>query len=325
MPTQYTIWCNAKFPADAHELLLAGTAHHHLIFSQNLQASNLSAGRPDPALNDADLVFGQPDPELILSTPKLRWVHLNSAGYERYDRLDLRQAFHTRNAQVTNSSMVYEEPCAEHIVSMMFALARHLPVALDHQRTDHAWLWAPIRADSRLLLNQSVLILGYGAIARRVIQILTPLRMKLMAIRRSPRGDEPIPTFPETQIDQLLQQADHVLNILPGGASTQNFVNAHRISKMKPTAIFYNIGRGGTVDQDALLAALQQRRIAAAYLDVTSPEPLPLDHPLWTLPNCFITPHTAGGHHDEHQRLVQHFLDNLKLFEHVKPLNDRVV
>src|ERR1041385_7620254 len=106
MPTQYTIWCNAKFPADAHELLLAGTAHHHLIFSQNLQASNLSAGRPDPALNDADLVFGQPDPELILNTPKLRWVHLNSAGYERYDRLDLRQAFHTRNAQVTNSSMV---------------------------------------------------------------------------------------------------------------------------------------------------------------------------------------------------------------------------
>ena len=94
---------------------------------------------------------------------------------------------------------------------------------------------------------------------------------------------------------------------------------------MKPGAIFYNIGRGTTVDQTALLNALKSGRLSAAYLDVTDPEPLPKDHPLWSVPNCYITPHTAGGHAEEFERLATHFLNNLKRFEEGKALVDRVI
>ena len=89
--------------------------------------------------------------------------------------------------------------------------------------------------------------------------------------------------------------------------------------------MFYNIGRGTTVDQSALLDALHTGKLSAAYLDVTNPEPLPPDHPLWSAPNCYITPHTAGGHHDEFERLARHFIDNLRRFERGEELVDRIV
>jgi len=97
------------------------------------------------------------------------------------------------------------------------------------------------------------------------------------------------------------------------------------LASLKPGAIVYNIGRGSTLDQTALLKELQGGRIGAAYLDVTEPEPLPPDHPLWATPNCFITPHTAGGHITEKLRHVNHFLDNLKRFELGQALRDRIL
>src|SRR5207244_2999610 len=137
-------------------------------------------------------------------------------------------------------------------------------------------------------------------------------------------GKEVVPTYPESDIEKYLPQADHVMNLLPGGIPTGNFMNAQRLALMKSSAIFYNIGRGGTVDQDALLAALRENHIAAAYLDVTAHEPLPPEHPLWTTRNCYITPHTAGGHQDEFERLMTHFLNNLRRFTSNQELVDRV-
>ncbi|HMB29898.1 MAG TPA: NAD(P)-dependent oxidoreductase, partial [Blastocatellia bacterium] len=93
----------------------------------------------------------------------------------------------------------------------------------------------------------------------------------------------------------------------------------------KPGAIFYNIGRGSTVDQEALLAALERGSLAGAYLDVTTPEPLPPDHPLWSAPSCFITPHSAGGQMREQHDLVEHFLENLRRFAGGRELLDRIV
>jgi phosphoglycerate dehydrogenase-like enzyme len=101
--------------------------------------------------------------------------------------------------------------------------------------------------------------------------------------------------------------------------------NADLINAMKPTALFYNIGRGTTVDQTALQKALENKRIGGAYLDVTEIEPLPPDHSLWRLPNCWITPHTAGGHANEFQRIIHHFLDNLARFEAGDALLDRII
>ena len=321
------VWCNMSFPAAAMERLKAGVAEAgcSLDLSENLTASNLVAAKADPKLAEADVAFGQPDPDAITSLPKLRWVHLTSAGYDRYDRADLRAAFGKRGAAVTNSSWVYEEPCAEHVLAMMLSLGRQLPQSVENQRDAKGWPAAALRADSNLLVGQNALILGFGTIARRLVELLTPFHMKLATVRRTVRGDEPIAAFAESELDRLLAEADHLINILPGGAATAGFLGRQRLGRMKPSAVLYNIGRGGTVDQEALAEALRQGRIAGAYLDVMTPEPLPPEHPLWTTPNCWITPHTAGGHHQEFMRLVEHFLGNLGRFLAGQELRDRVV
>ncbi|HZI31240.1 MAG TPA: NAD(P)-dependent oxidoreductase, partial [Candidatus Binatia bacterium] len=108
-------------------------------------------------------------------------------------------------------------------------------------------------------------------------------------------------------------------------AETRHFLDQARLARMKPGAILYNIGRGTTVDQSALADALCSGHLAAAWLDVTDPEPLPPDHPLLGLANCHITPHIAGGHHNEFQSLVRHFLENFHRYLAGMPLKDRVL
>jgi phosphoglycerate dehydrogenase-like enzyme len=320
-----TIWCNARFPDRAIARLREGTAAHRLVFPSGLQSSNLVAGGADPLLEQADIAFGQPDPDQSMRLPRLRWVHLTSAGYTRYDRTDLRDAFGRRGAILTNSSDVYQEPCAEHLLAMMLALARQLPPCVLEQHGDRAWRAAHHRVHSCLLSDQTALLLGFGAIGDRLAELLTPLGMTLIGVRRSVKGNERIKTYPVERTDEFLPLADHVVNILPAHPATDRFFDAMRFARCKRGAIFYNIGRGSTVDQTALLSALTNGKLAAAYLDVTDPEPLPKDHPLWTAPNCYITPHTAGGHSEEFDRLVEHFLENLDRFERGVPLKDRVV
>jgi phosphoglycerate dehydrogenase-like enzyme len=224
-----------------------------------------------------------------------------------------------------NSSTVYAEPCAEHLVAMLLAQARQLPQCILEQLGDRGWRTDQHRERTHLLKGQTAVLLGFGAIGRRIEELLRPFGMKLYAMRRSPSGSEPITTIQENQLEALLPECDHVINILPDSPATRQFMNAARLGRLKSSAYFYNIGRGATVDQPALISALNQSRLAGAYLDVTDPEPLPKDHPLWSAPNCFITPHTAGGHADEFDRLVQHFLGNLRRFEKGRPLGDRVI
>jgi len=204
------------------------------------------------------------------------------------------------------------------------ARARRLPDSLDNQRGARAWNYDETRAASYLLNEQTALILGLGTIGRRIAELLAPLKMNLIGFKRTIRGDEPIKVVSETELDAHLPLADHVINVLPANDQTINFLNAGRLSKLKKGAIVYNIGRGVTLDQNALLAELQSGRVAAAYLDVTNPEPLPPDNPLWTTPNCYITPHSAGGFSLEKRRHVEHFLENLRRFENGAELLDRI-
>jgi len=138
-------------------------------------------------------------------------------------------------------------------------------------------------------------------------------------------GDEKISVVTADHLLPVLAGADHVINVLPEDAESLHFISAERLAAMKKGAIFYNIGRGTTVDQQALFESLRNGHLGAAWLDVTDPEPLPDSHPLWTLPNCHITPHTAGGHPRESESLVRHFLENFKRFANDLPLQDRVI
>jgi phosphoglycerate dehydrogenase-like enzyme len=318
-----TIWCNAQLSETATAMLSAGVGTHRLLTTAQ-RTGNLSAGAADPLLEQADIAFGQPDPRQVIELPKLRWVHLSSAGYTRYDRPELFAALRRRGAVLTNSSHVFDEPCAQHLLAFMLAEARQIPRSLANQSGPREWITSQLRPQCRLLLGQSVVFLGFGAIARRLVELLGPLRMNLAAVRRTPRGDEPIAVHQFDHLPQLLPTADHVVNVLPDSPTTARLINASHFSAMKRGAIFYNIGRGATVDQAALIAALRSGQLGAAYLDVTDPEPAPPGDPIWSEPNCWITPHTAGGHQDEHERVVRHFLANLRRFEAGSPLLDPV-
>ncbi|HLK14126.1 MAG TPA: D-2-hydroxyacid dehydrogenase [Fimbriimonadaceae bacterium] len=324
MPSSLTIWCNAKFDAAAQRELEAGAESHRLVVPETV-GGNLSVGGASELLAQADVAFGQPDPGQVVSLKNLRWVHLTSAGYTRYDREDVRAAIASRGARLTNSSGVFDDPCAQHLLALMLAHARRLSEAFAAQAEGPEWIYDRLRGRCRILEGDAVLILGYGAIARRLVELLAPFNLRVIAVRQHVKGDEAIPVYPAGEVLRLLPEADHVVNVLPSSATADGLVDAEFLAAIKPGAAFYNVGRGTTVNQPALISALESGQVDAAYLDVTDPEPLPSDHPLWRAPNCFITPHIAGGHQDEDSHMVRHFLANLRRFERGEPLVDVVM
>ncbi|HVU25665.1 MAG TPA: D-2-hydroxyacid dehydrogenase [Opitutus sp.] len=319
-----TIWTNTKFTDAAARRLQDGLKGHRLVVSGNASASVLVGGQRDAALAEADVAFGQPAVEDCLAGARLRWIALSTAGYTRYDREEVKEALRARGAALTTSSGVFADPCAQHVLAMMLALGRQLPQSLHEQWHDRAWRYTERRYESRLLTGQTVVLRGFGAIGRRLAELLAPFGVKLLAVRRQARSEPAVRVVAPEAVSTALAEADHVVNILPENEATRNFVNARRLACCQPGTRFYNVGRGTTVDQPALIAALQSGRLGAAYLDVTDPEPLPPEHPLWSAPNCFITPHTAGGRHDQDDALVAHFLRNLAAFEAGTALADRV-
>ncbi len=324
MSKTYTIWCNADYPADAQRMLEEGLRGHRLLWPAQRASSNLVAAPPDPQLNHADIAFGQPDAKAVIDSPTLRWVQLSTAGYTRFDTPEFRSAARRKHLTLTTSSTVYAEPCAQHLASYFYAHARQLYPADAIQLSTRVWT-PRMRRDCVLLGGQRVLVYGYGAIAHRLIELLAPLELDIIGVRRTPRGDELTKVVSLDEADSLLSQADYIVNILPANADSEGFFDAARIARFKPGVIFMNIGRGTTVEQSALHRALAAGEIAEAYLDVTDPEPLPPEHPLWTLPNCRITPHTAGGFAGEAKTLVHHFLSNFQRFLKDREMVDVVV
>jgi phosphoglycerate dehydrogenase-like enzyme len=323
---QLTIWSNAGMTGEAASILARGLRSYRFVEASRPAATNLETGPIDEALLEADVVFGQPDPEIATRDSKVRWIHTNSAGYTRYDTEVFRRAALQKGIIVTTSSSVYAEPCAEHVLAMMLGLARRLPESVRTQLGDRAWPMKERRSRSTLLRGQEVLLLGFGAIGRRVAELLAPFGANVTALRRRADGTEgSVQIVGPHDLEAALARADHVVDVLPDNEETRSFVNRELFSKCKRGALFYNIGRGTTVDQAALIEALVTGQVGGAYLDVTAPEPLPPEHPLWSAPRCWITPHTAGGHTDEEERLTRHFLANLEAFVDGKPLRDRVM
>jgi phosphoglycerate dehydrogenase-like enzyme len=322
-----TVWTNHQLRPEAHELLAAGLARagHRLVLSAGASRSVLTLGNSDPTLAEADVAYGQPAPDDIVQSPRLRWVALSTAGYARYDVEDFRTAMQRRGLPVSNASAVFADPCAQQMLAGMLALARNLPSQLRNQDGARAWCYFDDRYTASVLTGQSVLLLGYGAIGRRMAELLAPFGGKVTAFRRHPRGDEGVATVTEAGLAAALATADHVVNLLPDSPATRGFMTATRLAAMKRGARFYNVGRGTTVDQPALIAALESGHLGGAYLDVMEPEPLPPEHPLWRAPNCYITCHIGGGTGDQDEKLVRHFLENLRRLESGEPLVDRII
>jgi phosphoglycerate dehydrogenase-like enzyme len=323
--TSLRIYVDLAMSREDREVLLEGTKGHELVFPQVPVSSVLAKAQRDPQFASIDVAFGQPDTQSIADASRLKWVHVSSSGITRYDTPEFRALMIGRGVPVSNSASVYNESCAAHVLGFVLAQARGLPRALKSRAANGTEEWLQLRGSCIPLRGQTALILGFGAIGRRLAEMLRPLGVNVIAHRRKPRGDESVPVITDEKLVETLAVADHVIDILPDSPATRRFFDAPRFSQLKPEATFYNIGRGATVDQDALVNALRSGRLKAAWLDVTDPEPLPDNHPLWLEPACFITPHIAGGHVDETKTLIRHFLGNLGRFVRGEELVDRVM
>lgn len=222
--------------------------------------------------------------QLFAAMPRLRVVQSLSAG------VDWLLPHVPQGVVVCKAVGVHDGPVAEWVVGAILAMQRRLPEFIESQRLAR-WDRSPVEnppVDD--LESKIVVVVGHGSIGRTLAARLAPFGVRFIGVAQHARDDaRPVSALPE-----LLPLADTVVNLLPANSATERFVGAAFLNQMKEGALFVNAGRGKTVDTDALLEALTSGRIRAA-LDVTDPEPLPDDHPLWRAPNLLITPHIAGS------------------------------
>ena len=273
-------------------------------------------------LRDAEIIFTiSLRPEQFGVTRNLRWVHAPSAAVHQFLFAELVNS----DVVVTNSREVHGPVVAEHVLALIFALAKKIPQAVVLQQK-HIWGQEAIWKDGprpREIAGETLGLIGLGSIGRRVAQMASALGMRVIAVREhvekgSPEGAEAV--FPPSALDEVLKQSDYVVLAAPLIAATQGLISADRLAVMKPDACLINVGRGAQVDESALVESLRARRIAGAALDVFEREPLQGDSPLWGVENLLITPHTAGLTEKLWHRHYELFSDNLRRYLARQPL-----
>lgn len=225
-----------------------------------------------------------------------------------------------RGTRLTNGTGINTNAVAEYAVMGMLAMAKDFAQVVRAQDRREWLLDAPGKIE---LQDSRALILGYGAIGRRIGEILRGFGMQVTGVRRSP-SDEPGMLRPD-EWRARLGEFDWVIAAAPATSETAQLIGAAELAAMKPSAFLVNIARGSLIDQNALVEALTTGRIAGAHLDVTDPEPLPAGHPLWDAPNAVITMHLSGRAQTRmFQRAAALFLDNLARYRAGAPLINEV-
>lgn len=251
--------------------------------------------RLDAEILDAEiLVAWSIRPEQVKAAKNLRWIHSPAAAVHQLMFPELVAS----DIVLTNAREVHGPVVAEHVIALIFALAKKIPGSVELQQK-HIWgqqiLWDQVPR-VREVAGATLGLVGLGAIGRPVLRAAKALGMRVIAVREhlEKGSDGADAVFDPVQIDELFRQSDYVVLAAPVTESTRAIANAERLALMKPTACLINVGRGPLVDEAALAAALREKKIGGAALDVFPKEPLAADSPLWDLPNLLITPHTAA-------------------------------
>jgi phosphoglycerate dehydrogenase-like enzyme len=262
-----------------------------------------------PALADAEAMMSAPRSasllrEILPHAKSLRWLHTLSAGVETLPFDELLG----RDIVVTNSRRIYAEALGEYGIAAMLWFAKDLRRLVDNQS---ARRWEPFTVER--LDGKSVGIIGYGGIGRAIGRRAEALGMRILPVSRR-----------EGDIDAVIPESDYIALTTPLTHTTRGLMSAARIAKMRTSAVLINVSRGAVADEAALVDALRNRRIRGAALDVFETEPLPPDHPFWTLDNVLLSPHSADRTADGHDIAMRFFLENLGRFERGEPLENIV-
>jgi phosphoglycerate dehydrogenase-like enzyme len=287
----------------------------------------------EAAGDGCDVLFGLRAPdELVRRSPQLKWVQLTSAGAEHI----LKGLIAKRTeVAVTTASGIHATPIAEYTIGSMLAFAHCLHTTMRAQLR-HEWERGSFMETADSLRGKTLGVIGYGSIGRETARIGAALGMSVLALKRNPadrvdagwnppevgdrEGRLPARWFGPEGCAALLSGSDYVTVTLPLTPHTRGFVGTKEIAAMRPHSYIVNIGRGSVIDQNALTAALRDKRIAGAGLDVFEREPLEPESPLWDLDNVILTPHMSGARRDYNTDACKLFADNLRRFRAGQPL-----
>ncbi|MFQ5352849.1 MAG: D-2-hydroxyacid dehydrogenase [Candidatus Binatia bacterium] len=239
---------------------------------------------------------------VIAQATRLRWLHSFSAGVDHPAFLALMD----RGVRLSHSAGCNAVPVAHTAVMYVLALSRGLPAWMENAR---AKVWKLHEVGE--LEGKVLAVLGLGHIGSQVVRLGKALGMRVIGMRRRPRGDETVETWPLDRLNELLAAADYLVLCLPLNDGSRRVLDDAALRRMKPGAYLINVGRGELIEEAALVSALQEGRIAGAALDVFEQEPLPASSPLWEMDNVIVTPHNAGQSDGSATRATELFLDNL--------------
>lgn len=265
----------------------------------------------------------------------VEWVQLHSAGADHVD-------FETvpPDVRLTTGSGVHASVLTEHTFALLLALHRRVPRMVDLQR-ESTWAENRWTAFSRpLVRGQTMAILGYGAIGREIARVAQAFGMRVLAYKRDPRrteqtgfrppgtgdadGSIPAAYYGPDELHEVLGASDVVVNVLPATPETDKLLDADAFEAMKPGALFVNVGRGSSVDEAALVDALEGEHLGGAALDVFAEEPLPAESPLWDVENLIISPHVGGMFLGYDDAAAELFRENLERYVSGEPLLNEI-
>lgn len=280
-----------------------------------LQDDGSAAGASSPSV----LVAGWSETAGIIAAlqryPSLQWLHLFSAGVDHM--LDDLRRF---DLTVTNSAGLHAPPIAEWVIAMLLMHVKQLPEMVDKFERHE---WEKVRGSE--LNNCTLGIVGAGGLGREIAVRAAGMQMRVIGLRSSGAPLEHIERmYRPHEMHTMLAECDYVVISAPLTAETQGMIGEAELRAMRPSAVLLNVARGSIVQTEPLLRALNEGWIAGAYLDVTDPEPLPPDHPLWEARNVFITAHTSAITPRSAERLVSFFCGNLRRWLAGEPLENVV-
>lgn len=279
-----------------------------------------TAAVPEELKAKATAVIGNIAPEECVQCPKLEWLQTWSAGVDKYQQQGVLQP----GSMLTNATGAYGQSVSEHMFASMWAIMKNLHI---YAAGNANAIWhdagRAVTPDGK-----TALMIGTGDIGSHFARLCKAVGMETIGVRRNPsieaEGIDHIVGF--ESLDDVLQYADVIAMCVPSTSTTYHLLNAERIASLKPDATIINAGRGDAIESQALADALAEGRIRGAALDVTEPEPLPANSPLWCEPKCLITPHVAGGNHLEitERSIISIALGNVRCYANGQSLDNRM-